>query len=323
MNNAQLKNRAMKRHSVAISLWVVTLLALATFTTAARGDDDQMPNIETPTLGGKMIWGDNYLFAGWRIQENILTDHHRLLDPDDVRYAWGTYRQCRAAMDEIRAERNIEPFDRHLVVLLHGLGRSRDFYGDMPDILRDAGYDAAGLNYPSLYEGVKDSARRLNLVFDRLEGVDSVSFIAHSLGSLVLRTTLAENSAWRERIAVKRVILLAPASNGSAIAELLKEFPPYEWIIGDAGQDLTPEMAKEIPGLSVPFGIIAGGLGDGEGYNPLIDGDDDGTLAVSETLLPGALDFILVEDMHSSLQDNPVAIDAMLSFLASGCFACP
>ena len=44
-----------------------------------------------PTLGGKVFWGDNFIYAGWRIQENVVTGHHRLLDPDDVRQAWGTY----------------------------------------------------------------------------------------------------------------------------------------------------------------------------------------------------------------------------------------
>ena len=103
-----------------------------------------------PTLGGKVFWGDNFIYAGWRIQENVVTGHHRLLDPDDVRQAWGTYAQCLAVLSEIRSEQNIAPAGRHLVLLLHGLGRSKDSFGDVPEKLREAGYDVVGLNYPEL-----------------------------------------------------------------------------------------------------------------------------------------------------------------------------
>ena len=276
-----------------------------------------------PTLGGKVFWGDNFIYAGWRIQENVVTGHHRLLDPGDVRQAWGTYAQCLAVLSEIRSEQNIAPAGRHLVLLLHGLGRSKDSFGDVPEKLREAGYDVVGLNYPSFHEGVKASGRRLNLVLDRLEGVDRISFATHSMGSIVLRAALAEESAWRERITLHRAVLFAPPSNGSAIADLLAEFLPYQWIIGDAGQDLTTESMRGTPGLPMNFGIVAGGRGDGEGFNPLIDGDDDGTLAIEETRLVGARDFMVIDSLHSFVQTNPEGTEAMLSFLANGCFACP
>lgn len=318
--------RSRRRYS-----WLLPVVALVTgamwgsVSPAAWGEDidDRLPNIATPTLGGKMFWGDNFIYAGWRIQENMVTGHHRLLDPDDVRQAWGTYRQCLAALTEIRAEQDIRPAGRHLVLLLHGLGRSKDSFGDVPEKLRAAGYEVVGLNYPSFHEDAEASARRLNLVLDRTEGVDRISFATHSLGSIILRVALAQDAAWRDRIALHRAVLFAPPSNGSAIADLLGEFPPFGWIVGDIGQDLTTEAARQMPGLSMPFGIIAGGRGDGEGFNPLIEGDDDGTLAIAETRLAGALDFKVVNSIHSFVHTDPEGVEAMLSFLASGCFTCP
>ena len=75
----------------------------------SEDSDDRRPNIAMPTLGGKVFWGDNFIYAGWRIQENVVTGHHRLLDPGDVRQAWGTYAQCLAVLSEIRSEQNIAP----------------------------------------------------------------------------------------------------------------------------------------------------------------------------------------------------------------------
>ena len=86
---------------------------------------------------------------------------------------------------------------------------------------------------------------------------------------------------------------------------------------------MTTEGAVDLPSLDAPFGIIAGGKGDGEGYNPLIDGDDDGTVAVPETRLEGALDFLLVDSLHSFVHTDDQSIDAVLNFLQNGCFTCP
>lgn len=49
------------------------------------------PNIPFPTLGGKQFWTDRYIYSGWRIQENVITGHSRLLDPGDMRRCWGAF----------------------------------------------------------------------------------------------------------------------------------------------------------------------------------------------------------------------------------------
>ncbi len=308
-----------------IVAWTVAFLAAALllWPAAGRADENGLPNLELPTMGGKQFWADTFIYAGWRIQENVFTGHSRLLDADDVRHAWGTYEQCLRAFVALRAEQNIEPGARHMVILLHGLFRSKDSFGDLPDRLTEAGYEAAGFNYASMREGVQVSADRLNLVLDRLEDTDRVSFVTHSMGSIVLRAALARPAAWRERVALHRIVLIAPPSKGSAVANLLADFLPYQWLTGDAGQDLTTEAIADLPGLDAPFGIIAGGHGDGEGFNPMIDGDDDGTVAVAETQLEGSLDFLLVDSLHSFVHTGPETIEAVLSFLANGCFSCP
>ena len=48
-----------------------------------------MPNLELPTLGGHVFWNNLAEVKGWRVQQNIFTAHCRVLDPDDVRRAWG------------------------------------------------------------------------------------------------------------------------------------------------------------------------------------------------------------------------------------------
>ena len=48
-----------------------------------------LPNIPFPTLGGKVFWNDIYVKDGWKLQKNMFTGHCRVLDPSNVRMAWG------------------------------------------------------------------------------------------------------------------------------------------------------------------------------------------------------------------------------------------
>jgi hypothetical protein len=48
-----------------------------------------MPNLETPTLGGIIWWEDLINVEGWRVQRNKLFGNCRILDPQNVRKAWG------------------------------------------------------------------------------------------------------------------------------------------------------------------------------------------------------------------------------------------
>ena len=54
------------------------------------------------------------------------------------------------------------------------------------------------------------------------------------------------------------------------------------------------------------------------GYNPLVPGDDDGTVSVTSARLPGAADFLLVPCIHSFLMKNDTVIDSTVRFLESG-----
>ena len=48
-----------------------------------------LPNIPFPTMGGKVFWNNIAEKDGWKLQKNMFTSHCRVLDPNDVRVAWG------------------------------------------------------------------------------------------------------------------------------------------------------------------------------------------------------------------------------------------
>jgi len=61
----------------------------------------KMPNIEFPTLGGRVFWkvlADN---DGWQLQKNFFTGHCRILDSNNIRKAWGSEQSMWAEFFEI------------------------------------------------------------------------------------------------------------------------------------------------------------------------------------------------------------------------------
>ena len=83
---------------IAIVMAFASLLQVNAATVMAQSDKPNAgPNLPFPTLGGKQIWADNFIYAGWRIQQNVYTDHFRLLDDRDIRRAWGDEAACREA----------------------------------------------------------------------------------------------------------------------------------------------------------------------------------------------------------------------------------
>jgi len=278
--------------------------------------------VPVPTFGGKQLWADVFLHAGWRIQVNVLTRHHRLLDARDVRLAVGSFAHCYQTFRTLADEQSLQPASDHLVLLLHGIGRSKDAFRPMASALREAGYDAHGVNYPSTRQSLEDHALHVEQLLDRVEGADQVSIVAHSMGGIVTRLLLARQGAWRRRLDLHRAVLIGTPNQGSRLASVLTDHVPgASQVGGPALTQLHSGRAEELPSLDVPFGLIAGGRGDPRGYNPLLEGDDDSYVSVEETRLPGAEDHLVVpQGLHSVLMMQPRVIRATVHYLSHGHF---
>ena len=116
----------------------VAALAMAVLTLSVRiGQPAEAPEasetpaglvdgIPMPTMGGVQFWADETFFHRWRIQRHATEGHYRLLDGSYLRHASGTYEQCLARLRVIRKERGLPPMQGKAVLVLHGLGRTRN-----------------------------------------------------------------------------------------------------------------------------------------------------------------------------------------------------
>jgi Putative serine esterase (DUF676) len=266
------------------------------------------PNLDLPTLGGCQFWADVRWRDGWRVQRHTWTGHHRLIDTGGVRRAWGSLSLCEASL---RAAAEPEPEGTHLVVLLHGLGRTRRSMAKLEAPLAAAGWRVAPLGYPSTRASVHAHAQDLADLLSGLDGVTRVSFVTHSLGGLVAREVLAESSPeWSARLTPATLIQLAPPNQGAELARRL-DLLPVRLVAGPSFTQLTRRGGPAATDLDLPVTVITGAMNG----NPLIRGLDDGLVAVRETHLPGAKLHVLPGALHTIVMGDPRAIELVLGAL--------
>jgi len=294
---------------------------------AEAAHQDSLP---MPTLGGNQFWADELFFHDWRIQRNVLSGNHRLLDGHNFRHASGTFAQCSEALDQLKKERNLPPMEGRAVVLLHGLGDTRGMLSSLGRYLRQQGsYHVFNVTYPSTRQGVAEHAKGLASVIDHLDGIQEINFVGFSLGNIVLRRFFADElkrKAGKVDPRFKRLVMIGPPNHGSELATNLGDNKLFELLCGKAGQQLGHLWAWEAGSLATPpieFGIVAGGTGDDRGFNPLLPGDDDGVVTVQSTRLAGAADNVLVFGLHSLLPRDLKVHQYTLRFLQHGYFKAP
>jgi len=286
------------------------------------------PNIPTITLGGEQFWSDELVQNGWRVQLNVMSGHHRLLDNKDVRRAWGTHDQCVASLRDFAVSESFPKPKPRVVITLHGLIRSREAMEGIGAYLQKEGdYEWVNVTYASTRRSIDQHAESLAKVIAGLDGVEEINFVGHSLGNIVVRRYLGEAAAsepkWKVDPRIKRFVMLGPPNNGAELARRFRENKLVAMIIGPSGKQLGGDWETVSTKIGVPrceFGIIAGGNGTDNGATPLVKGDDDFIVAVAETRLPGARDFRTVNLLHGQLMNDPQVRSYVLKFLRDGCF---
>lgn len=69
------------------------------------------PNIEFPTVGGKVFWKDIKTYNAWRLQHNYITGYTRILDDHDIRKAWGSQSVMEEKFKRLTRRDFLEPGD--------------------------------------------------------------------------------------------------------------------------------------------------------------------------------------------------------------------
>lgn len=208
------------------------------------------------------------------------------------------------------------------VILLHGLTRTSRSMAVMEKALTQEGYRVVNVNYPSRNKPVEElsaSAIETGLVRCALKPGESVHFVTHSMGGILVRHYLAHHKI----AALGKVVMLGPPNSGSEVVDRLKDVPAFDLINGPAGSQLGTGQ-KDIPAqlgpVTYPVGIIAGTQSVNLVLSKFLPNPDDGKVSVERTKVQGMTDFIAIKATHPFIMRNKEAIRQTLKFLKMGAF---
>lgn len=193
------------------------------------------------------------------------------------------------------------------VLLVHGLYMNRLSMQLLGRRLAERGFRPHYFGYYATQHSLREHAARLAEVAARLQ---PCHYVGHSLGGLLLRQLAADFPELMQG----RVVTLGSPHRGSIVARRIRE---RHWpLLGQSWHNALDGRLSEQP-LPVPCLSIAGVAGFGLGKCVCrIDGDNDGTVAVAETLLPCSKSLI-VPTSHGGLLINRQAAEAVAEFWAA------
>jgi len=172
--------------------------------------------------------------------------------------------------------------------------------------------------YSAAFSSVKTTTERLSAFVESLPSASEVHFVGHSLGGLIIHRYL-------ERFAPVfpgRVVFLGTPCVASRAAVNASRFAPVAHLMGQSVAEELLRHHERRWTQAQELGIVAGTqpLGVGQ-FLAQFDEPNDGTVAVSETRMPGATDHIVLPVSHlGMLMSARVAHETGL-FLTQGHFS--
>ena len=211
---------------------------------------------------------------------------------------------------------------RECVIVIHGMGRTKNSMNRIEKSLVKDNYIVWNESYPSTSESIEKLAVEhieKGLAFCNKSKVETIHFVTHSLGGIMVRYYLQDHKI----DSLGKIVMLSPPNKGSEVADFLKDIYVYKLAMGPAGQQLGTDsnsLPKLMRSIDANVGIITGNKTLDPWFSPLIPGVDDGKVSVESAKLEEMSDFMVVESTHAFIMRNALVIDQIKYFLKHGIF---
>ncbi len=217
----------------------------------------------------------------------------------------------------------IENHATHKIYLIHGFGGNGLELEKIRKTIERKGYLNEVYTYHSLTTDIDLVGEHL---FEKIsnESYDSISFVTHSMGALVVRSLYEHIDTTAVFPLIHRIVMIAPPNNGSPVADFFAQFSFVKYIVGPNINNLTTHPvtgAVKYPLPTSEVGLIAGSYAGKKGFNIFIKGDNDGVLIPEDTKMGIEKDVAFVKSWHTGLLFNKKVIKLVMTFLDKGRFS--
>ena len=203
---------------------------------------------------------------------------------------------------------------RATVVLAPGVYLPQWTLAPLARRLRDAGFAVRRHEYRDFLASLSENADRLAVRLAPVPG--PIHLVGHSLGGLLLLRLLERHPDPRYGC----VVLMGTPYHGSHVARLLASAAPTRYLLGAS---IRRGLLAERPQWDgrTPLGVLIGSRGVGGGLlAPGLPRPHDGMVAVSEAVVPGATDTVVLKVNHTEMLFSREAARQVAAFLRDGRF---
>ena len=189
--------------------------------------------------------------------------------------------------------------------------------------LKKENYTTENYRYKSMYVGLDSLGVQLYNTI-KASKFDTISFVTHSMGALVLRSMLQHSDSDTSFPVIHRVVMITPPNKGAEVANYLATKPKLRKILGTNMKRMATNFNSYANQLPKPthseVGIMIGVRRNKNGYNPFIKGDNDGILSIEKAKLDMGEDLIFIKNDHLFITQEKWVSQLIVNFLNTGTF---
>jgi pimeloyl-ACP methyl ester carboxylesterase len=205
---------------------------------------------------------------------------------------------------------------RESVVLVNGLWLADPALWLLARRLRRAGFRVYTFSYPSVRHDLRTNATQLHDFLARVPGT-IVHLVGYSLGGLVIRALFHFQPKQRPG----RIVLLGSPQTGNRAAQRMANVRIGRALLGRAVAELIAGTPQHWSWPERETGVIAGSRSVGLGrLVTRLTVPNDGSVAVEETVVPGAHTRLVQPVAHSAMLISAAVARQVIHYLRQGAF---
>jgi hypothetical protein len=178
--------------------------------------------------------------------------------------------------------------------------------------LQAAGCQTATFSYAAFFETFDQIVERLREQLHHLGQQGPYSVVAHSLGGLLLRAALSQNTV----LPPAHTVMLGTPNQRPRLAPIAWQLLPFQWVTGQCGFNLAQrDFFQKLPSLRSPYTIIAGVAGPRGWFSPFGTEANDGIVAIGETCMTERDRPLEFPVEHTFMMNDPAVQSAVISVI--------
>ena len=210
----------------------------------------------------------------------------------------------------------------HKIYLIHGYGGLGLELKKIQNTIKKNHFKSKLIKYPSLSKEIDSIGKAL---FDKIkqEAYDTISFVTHSMGGLIVRSLFGYAQADKTFPVIHRIVMIAPPNKGSPLADYFKEFKLVRALAGPNLKNLTTDSIMGSSKYPIPtseVGLIVGVKSKKKRFTAPLVRENDGVVLVEDTKMGIERDVYYIRASHTGLLFNKKVKANVISFLKFGKF---